>query len=135
MKNYEILHSPSELRIRVFGATIGDLFRHALQAMFESIEPTIAKDERVVEHRISVTAKDQEQLLVDFLSEALYQSDVNNEAFFDVRFEKLSELSVSAVILGRKATAFSTEIKAVTYHDVHIIQKGGRLSTEILFDV
>jgi SHS2 domain-containing protein len=133
--DYEILDSISELKIRVFGATLKDLFLHALKAMFECIGPNYELGVDRVTHPFALTAPDKESLLIDFLSEALFYSDTNNEAFFEAAFNELKENSAQGLFIGKKITAIAIEIKAITYHDVHIVQNNDRLCTELLFDI
>lgn len=133
--NYRILDSTSELKIRVFGDTLADLFSNALKAMFHSIGAESSNHNATITHTIELTAPDRDLLLVDFLSEAVFYADAENEAFFDVKFDELSEHHLKATIIGQKVKTISIEIKAVTYHDVHIVEKNGQLTTDILFDI
>jgi SHS2 domain-containing protein len=133
--NYEILDSTSELRIKVFGKSIKELFSNALKAMFESIEPRYVAASKEFSHEISIQAKDKDILLVDFLSEALVHSDINNEAYLRVVFEEINDQKLKAQIFGKKVCGFTIEIKAVTYHGVKIEEKNRKLFTEIIFDI
>ncbi len=135
MKPYEILESTSELKIRVFGKSLEHLFHNALMAMFDSINPIYDDKQPTTDHKIVLQATDRELLLIDFLSEALFFSDANNEAYYDVHFFKLTETDLDSTIIGKKIKGFSIEIKAVTHHDMHIFQKNDTLYTDILFDI
>jgi SHS2 domain-containing protein len=134
MREFDIIDSVSELRLRVFGSDLETLFRHALKGMFASMEPMI-KDTVPRKRRITLTALDKEQLLVDFLSEALVFSDIDNLSFNDVVFHSLTEQALDATITGQAVLSFGLEIKAVTYHDVHIRSSQGQLICELLFDI
>lgn len=133
-KSYTVLDSPSELKINVTGSSIKELFRNALIAMFDSVSPRY-DESSLTKHSILINAPDQEILLIDFLIEALYLSDTHNEAYFDAHIEILSEHELKAVIFGKKVSGFAIEIKAVTYHDVHIKKISQEFSTNILFDI
>jgi len=77
-----------------------------------------------------------ETLLVDFLSECLYLSDVNNEAYFDAQFKEFSDTELDALVFGTKITGFEeVEIKAVTYHDLELEQVDGVWVATIVFDI
>jgi len=132
---YELIQSPSELRIRVNASSLEELFRRSLVAMFEIIEPDFAADATEVSHTISIKSADRDLLLIDFLSRALYLSDINDEAYFKVDFIRFTNNDLTAVISGNKITGFDVEIKAVTYHEVHIKEKDSIFSTEITFDI
>lgn len=135
MKAYELLESPSELRIRVRGPSIEVLFRNALLAMFEVIEPLYCENSREHSHTLYLSSADRDALLIDFLSQALYLSDVNNEAYFKATFARLDENTAEVMIIGKKIKGFAVEIKAVTHHGALIRQNGQMFATELTFDI
>lgn len=147
-KDFEILPHTADLRIRVYGKTLEEFFHNALVGMFQSIRPKTAEigcekqRGRLVcktlskEHEIEVTADDINTLLIDFLSEALYLSDVNDEAYLDVDFNKVTDKSISARVKGVKVFGFDGgEIKAVTYHGLDIKKTDNGWQAEVIFDI
>lgn len=132
---FEILESPSELRLRIYGVSLEELFRHALQAMFESIETNYVRDSHQVYREIIISAADRDLLLIDFLAEALALSDIYNEAYTDAKFAELTANVVKATIIGQKVEDFDVEIKAVTHHEVHISETNGLFTTDLLLDI
>jgi len=145
-KDFEILPHTADLKIRVYGTTMSDLFRNALIGMFQSIGPRsdicVRKRERVeceqlpIEQGVEVQSHDLESLLVDFLSQALYLSDVYNEAYLDADIYELNNNRIRATIKGVPITGFdNVEIKSVTYHDLRIQQIDGVWQTDIVFDI
>ncbi len=146
MKDFEQRAHTADIKIRVYGNTQSELFKHALIGMFQVIEPHAAAckriDDRLVcpelpqKHEITVESPDNESLLVDFLSEALWLSDVHNEAYLDATIEQLTDTFIQATVAGVKVTGFDVvEIKAVTYHDLAIKQINGVWQTDIVFDI
>lgn len=136
MQEFLILPSTSEHKIRAFGASWLLLMTNALKGMFESIEPKATEDKKICAREFDVKGFDRESLLVNFLSEALYFSTVHHEAYSEVSFLSLSDTHAKGVLRGYKISGFaSCEIKAVTHHDMHIIEKDSQLQTDILFDV
>ena len=145
-KDFEQLSHTADLKIRVHGKTLKDLFRHALIGMFQIVRPiapdcVIEKDRLVCkslpkQRKVKITAIDRDALLVDFLSEALYLSDVHNEAYLDVTVHELDNQNISATLHGIAITGFEVvEIKAVTHHDLRIEEVDGEWSAEIVFDI
>lgn len=145
-KEFELVPHTADLKIRAFGITLEELFRNALKGMFASVKPqspsiTYKDDIPVVkhytvEHKVVVRSSDQETLLVDFLSECLYISDVHNEAYFDAQFATFSDTELDAVVYGVAITGFEVvEIKAVTYHDLTLEQIDGLWCATIVFDI
>lgn len=144
--DFEQIPHTADIKIRVYGATLQELFVHALQGMFHSAHPIIVGaswvHDRIVclsldrIHTVTMSAPDREVLLVDFLSYALYLSDVHNEAYLDAQFFQLTETSLHAQLRGAQVQGFQgVELKAVTYHDLAIIYTNNRWQTDIVFDI
>lgn len=145
-KEFEIVPHTADLKIRAYGISFEELFKNALKGMFSSIRPKsnyiYYKNEIpivkkfTVEHSINLRSENREMLLIDFLSECLYLSDINNEAYFDAQFEILNENELQAKIYGVQIDGFEVvEIKAVTYHDLEFESIDGLLTTTIIFDI
>lgn len=145
MRDFEALPHTADLKIRVYGASLLELFSNALIGMFQSIEPVVPQcaivhdrvqcDMLPAQHAISLSAPEVDLLLIDFLSEALYLSDVHNEAYLGVDIHSIDEHSINAVIKGVPVKRFGIEIKAVTYHDLHIHKTGDGYQVDIVFDI
>jgi SHS2 domain-containing protein len=89
-----------------------------------------------VEHTVHTRSSDTESLLVDFLSDCLYLSDVHNEAYFDATFKLLTNTELEAHIYGVSITGFGqSEVKAVTYHDLKIEQTDQIWQATLVFDM
>lgn len=145
-KDFELVPHTADIKLRVYGATLKELFRNALVGMFQSIGPqvktcTVVDDRLVcptlpVERELTVTSIDKESLLVDFLSDALYLSDVHDEAYLEVHINELDEKHIDATLKGIKVDGFEVvEIKAVTYHDLHIKKVDDGWQVDIVFDI
>ena len=146
VKDFEALSHTADIKIRAYGETKKELFRHALIGMFQVIGPQVpgcrVSNERVIceelpqKHDIAVESPDQVALLVDFLSEALYLSDVQDEAYLDVDIHQLTDKKISATLRGVKITGFeAVEIKAVTYHELVIKKVNDTWQADIVFDI
>jgi len=134
MKRYEVLEHTADLKIRAFGKTKEELFESSLFAMTEEMRPEV--EEKEIKREIKIQSADLSALLVDFLNEALYLSQVNKEAYFKVKFDKFSETEVEAVLFGQKIERFCEDIKAVTHHGLDIRQKkDGTFKATVLFDI
>jgi SHS2 domain-containing protein len=135
IRRYEVLDSPSELRLRIYGNSLADLFIHAVQAMFECCEPTFLKDAEESHRHVSLTASDRNSLLINFLADVVAMADIHNEAYFAVDFENIDDTNLSAIIKGKKVLRFALEIKAATHHEVHISEKNGHYSVDVILDI
>lgn len=146
IKEYESVPHTADLKIFAYGTTFQELFRNALKGMFASCKPqgpAIAyKDDEpfvthyTVEHEVVTHSSDRESLLIDFLSDCLYLSDVHNEAYFDARFPLLDETELKATIFGVPINGYEVfEIKAVTYHDLELELIDGIWRATLVFDI
>jgi len=147
MRKFQILEHRADLKIRIFGKTKEELFLNAVLAMASGLRPKIKNQKSPKESlrfptgpakikKIKVSSSNLETLLVDFLSEVLYLTQVNKEIYTDVKFKKFSDKEISAEIMGRKVERFGEDIKAVTYHNLDVHQKeDGSWEGTILFDI
>lgn len=134
-KKYEILEHTADLKIRAFGKSQAEVFSNILKGMFETIKPQEVSDGQEIVRDIKIKSQDIESLLVDFLSEALYLSDVNNEAYFTAKFKKLTNKELEGEIQGIKIEKFEKEIKAVTWHNLEIKKEKDLWQATVLFDI
>lgn len=151
LKDFEALQHTADLKIRAYGSDLKELYKNALKGMFTVIKPqgpfieyerTRDLEEKLIckkftsQHNVHVRSGDRETLLVDFLSDCLYLSDVNNEAYFDATFSILEDTELQAKIFGTAVTGFEVvEIKAVTYHDMNFEKIDGVWQATIVFDI
>lgn len=134
MKKFELLEHKADLKIRAFGKDKKELFLNMMIGMIESMRPGgIEKGEK---REIKINSPDLEALLVDFLSEVLYLSQVNREVYNDVKFTKFTGREIEGELVGQKVERFGEDIKAVTYHDLDIHQRKDRIwEAIVLFDI
>jgi len=146
IKDFENLPHTADIKIRVYGKTIKQLFVNALVGMFQSIGPKVKgckkKGDRLIcdqlpeQHEVEINSPDIDALLVDFLSEVLYLSDVHNEAYLDADIHDISETHLSATVHGIKVEGFDVvEIKAVTYNELKVKKIDGIWQSDIVFDI
>lgn len=136
MKKYEILEHKADLKIRAFGKDKSELFSNALCGISESMKAEVKKPAEKTKREIKIKSADLPTLLVDFLSEALYLSQVQKEVFSDIIIKKFTDKELEGVITGQKIERFGEDIKAVTYHQLEVKQnKDGSWQATILFDI
>jgi len=135
MPKFEVLEHKADLKIRAFGKTKEKLFLNMLLGMNSALRAQI-QDLKPETREIKVKSLDLGALLVDFLSEVLYQTQVNKEIYNKVEFKKLTDTELEAEIFGQKVEGFGEDIKAATYHNLEIKQKErGGWEAIVLFDV
>ena len=134
MKKFEILEHKADLKIRVFGKDLRELFLSAIVGMFE--EAGYESEGEEIKREIKISSLDLPSLLVDFLSEVLYLCEVNKEVYHKVLFKNLTEKELKGILIGKPLKRMGVHIKAVTYHDLDIHQKEDKTwQATILFDI
>lgn len=83
---------------------------------------------------IRLSATDAEGLLVTFLEELLYYAEMDGLAFHTFELS-LDGTDLEGTMLGAELSSQTKEIKAVTYHNLHIRETGPGLEASIVFDV
>ncbi len=119
MKEYEVLEHKADLKIRAFGKTKEELFQNTLLAMIENMKPELKKPEEKTKREIKIKSLDPLSLLVDFLNEVLYLTQVNKE-IYNIKFQKITDNEIEGELIGQKVERFGEDIKAVTHHDLDI---------------
>lgn len=133
-KKFEILEHTADLKIKAYGKTPEELFENALSGM-SSVQKTESPAGEKITAKIKIESADAAALLVDFLSEALTQSQINKAVFYAVKFSKFSGTALEGEIEGVKIAEFDEDIKAATYHGAEIIQKAGVYETTVIYDI
>lgn len=136
MKQYELIEHTADVGVKAYGKTIAEAFEHAAKGMFDIITDESSID-AVGQYEIHLEAPDLEQLLVDWLSQLLFLNGAQNLVFgtFEVH---LTGTHLSAHVFGEKYDTkkhrMGVEIKAVTYHMVHVNEKDP-IFVQVLFDI
>lgn len=140
MKKYEILEHPAELRLRVYGKTLEELFENAALAMGETQKKndtflTLSR-KKCVKEKIEVQSLDINTLLVDFLNEILAKSQINKCVYYvsDIKIDA-SRFTLHVSCTGYPVERFEEDIKAVTYEDLDIKKINDIYQTDLVFDI
>ncbi|MCJ7786859.1 archease [Patescibacteria group bacterium] len=134
-EKFEILEHKADLKLRAFGKTKEELFLNMLIGMSESMKSEVRRPEEKIRREVKIKSLDLPALLVDFLSEVLYLTQVNKEIYNNVKYKKFTDTELKAELIGKKVERFGEDIKAVTYHGLDIHQKNGIWQVTVLFDI
>lgn len=132
---FEILEHKADLKIRVKGKTLAELFNNAAFALAVSQKGDENFSNEKIQKEIKIKASDANTLLVDFLNELLYLSDTEELVFPEIEFKKINEKGLEAVASGYKYDNLKIEIKAATFHGLEIKKEKEKFSAEIIFDI
>jgi len=135
---YELLDHTSDLRVRVSGKSLSDIFVCAATAAMDSItdRSKVAPRGRV---EIAALGETYEELLVHWLEEILYLVETKGMVF---REFGVNEIRNNGVLGWAKGEAVEpdrhelySEIKAVTFHNLKIEASNAGYTVEIVFDI
>ncbi len=134
--SFEELPHTADVKIRVLADTTGALFSDACMALMQVMYGNDRRPGTTKE--ISLDAPDIESLLFDFLSEALYISEVDDFviAHAEVTIEGLHlKATLDGELFDPLRHNKGTEVKGISYSGLVIQKELGGYTLEILFDV
>lgn len=135
MEKYKILEHPADIRVQAIGKTKEELFVGALKGMSEILKSEIKDKDQIIKNRIQVNSINLDNLLVDFLSEVLYLTQINKRAYNDIKFFKFSDKGLEGELSGHNIKSFGEDIKGVTHHGLKIEKRNNQYQATILFDI
>ena len=129
----EIEHM-ADWAIRAHGATLPDLFVNAALGMY-SLVADLSSVSPTVERTLQVKGVDAEALLVNWLNELVYHTEMHGEVFclFDV--ESFEPTRLAATVRGGRGGELKEQIKAVTFHNMRIEATDQGYEVTVVFDV
>ena len=135
---YQELEHTADWAVRVWGESAAALFEHAAEAMFElqgaDLDATLQ-----MTTAIDCQASDLAALLVAWLSELLYHSEVGDVAYIDFEVEITGggsdeEFSLTALARGYAGRGPLAHVKAVTYYGLSVQQTDTGWDATVTFD-
>lgn len=133
LAGYREIEHTADWELEVWSPDLTGLLEQAARGMLALAGTRLADGPRV-QRELDVTAGDAENLLVAFLSELLYISEMEAVAFdnYDLRLEGFR---LQAALDGAPIASMDKEIKAVTYHKLSVQRRDDGLRVNIVFDV
>jgi SHS2 domain-containing protein len=134
--SYEELDHTADIRLRVRSPSAESLFAETALAMMKIVYGVSRPGEEA--RTIELGAGNTENLLLDFLSEVLFLSEVENLVFSTVNVH-ITGNSLTALLTGEpfdpERHRGGTEIKGVSYSGLRIVKEDEGYVLDILFDV
>jgi riboflavin kinase/FMN adenylyltransferase len=131
---YEEIDHTADRAMRVWGDGLPSLFIGAARGMYHLMADLdgLAATEWC---EILVESSDSEALLVEWLNELLFLTEMEGLLFVDYEIDSLTGSSLVGRAGGVPAEPSKAHIKAATYHDLLIVCKGTGCSSVVTFDV
>jgi len=139
---YQIVEHTADMRMRVWGKDLEELFRAGVSAVMELIKPEKTRPApppagpSLKTRQVVLASQDTTSLLVDFLNAVITSTHINKEIYTQVKFARLSPTELKAELAAEKVEEFKEDIKAVTYHEAEVKQAAsGDWETVLVFDI
>lgn len=142
MKQFEWIDHPSDVGFRARGKNLAEVFENAALALTELLVDT-NRVEREEEIEIEIEAEDKKALLYDWLEHFLYLQGAKNLVASKFKVEEIARMEdyykLKAKAWGERFEPNRhnprTEVKAVTYHMMEIIEEGDHCSAQVIVDI
>ncbi len=128
----------ADIRLVLRAETLPELFQVAVTALAEILVPEGCRQFTRLPLRRSIiqTAPDVVTLLVDFLSEVLWHSQVQKALFCRATLIRCAPTELEARIRGARVEGFVQDVKAVTYHEASVRHyRSGYYEARLVLDV
>jgi len=140
-KSYKFIDHAADIAVELSGSSLDDLFTAGTEAWSVSVAGEVnIEDDDLMELELSASTK--EELLVTFLNELNYLLITKKWLCSSIQsikiFDDADGCELSAELKGIKLKddiQLKQEIKSVTYHQLHIVEKDELFSTLVVFDI
>jgi SHS2 domain-containing protein len=135
---HELFDHTADLGLRATAPTVNELFAEMGRALLASLveEPSSVRAE--VSARIEIAGTDVEYLLFDWLKELLLRFETERVLFAEFAVT-VSETGLSAIARGEaydeSRHALAHEVKAITYHELKVVEHNGGWLAEAIVDI
>jgi len=130
---FEVEHT-ADWAIRVRGTTLPELFVNAATGMY-SLIADLSSVKPTIERAIEVKGVDAEALLVNWLNELIYHTEMDGEVFCESHIESFEPTHLRAKVWAGRGIELKKEIKAVTFHNLQIVLADKGYEATLVFDV
>ena len=138
VKPFEVIEHTADIGIVAYGADIKQLFANAAFGLF-NLMADLDKLKENAKREVELSAEDVEVLLVEWLNELIYISEVEHIIFKRFEINELNNNNLRAICFGEKIKSgqrrLKREIKAATYHMLKLEKEDSGYKVRIIFDI
>lgn len=131
--SYEEIDHTADWAFRVTAPTLPELFTNAAYAIF-ALEGALDVQSTTT-REVRVEGIDRQALLVKWLNELLFLQETKRETYQNFVLTHFTETELQATIHGAPSQPTTKFIKAVTFHNLDIVQTEMGWETTIVVDV
>jgi len=134
--SFEEISHTADVKIHARAPTLEELFSETFKALIKVMYGTTSKGE--IQREVRIESSDIESLLIDFLSEVLFISEVESLVFSEVSL-RINGLSLIAELKGEPFDparhSGGSEVKGISYSGLAITHDANGYMLDIIFDV
>ncbi|HHO76164.1 MAG TPA: archease [Deltaproteobacteria bacterium] len=131
---YRFIDHPADIGIHIVSKDRRGLFEEAAYAIIDILGAK-CPDKDLQNQNITVEGLDLADTMVRWLQELLYHIEVKDLRVFSIKIDRIQETGLNAWVTGNhSSTGLEKEIKAVTYHNLEILEVDNHFETTIIFD-
>lgn len=123
-----------EVEVSLRAPDLRSLFAEAGKALADVMEARPAGGPPAGEH-VAVRARDHEALLVSFLNELIYLSEMRGRVWTDVDVDRVTDTELEATIAGPPIASVAVPVKAASFHGLAIRRAAAGLEAHLVLDV
>ena len=135
---FEFLEHTADVGVIARGQTLAEAFVHAAEGMF-SVMVNLKGVREEEERSLAVEAHDWPSLLVAWLSELVYFSDVDGLVFKRFEIREMEPYSLRATAYGeridRQRHELGAGVKAITRHMLEVDEEEDGYRVQVLLDI
>jgi SHS2 domain-containing protein len=132
---FEEIDHTADRALKIYGQNLEELLVNAARGLNSLLEADGDLSSTPLTKSVELEAMDAESLLVEWLSELAYRAEAEMLVFSRFDLQDVSPTRVKAKIHGSRVTQLENHIKAVTYHNLEIVQTDSGLAATVVFDV
>lgn len=137
MYNYIQLPHTADVQLEVTADTMQECFQGSLEALCSIISPdfNIESSDFVITEELNMHSVDRAALFIDFLNSVLSLMQRRKIMFSKINFIELTEKHIVSELIGGYCGEFTTDVKAVTYHEATIKQQNNKYISKFILDI
>lgn len=136
--DYTLINHTADLGIKIRGSDLKNLFETAGSALVH-LMVRAEHHGKTTSMKISISGEDLADLMVRWLGEILYLFDGENLVVTSIHMDTVSSSRLEAILetvpFDPSVHETHSEIKAVTYHQIQVTDKGNQWEASVIFDV
>lgn len=133
--NFEEVEHTADWALRIRGQDLRALLVNAARGMSHLLVADLNALPRDVEEHFEIKAYDAASLLVNWLSELAYWAEMHGIVFAEFDVHDVTTTQLQATVRGGLVPHLQKHIKAVTYHNLSIVNTDEGVEATVVFDV